>query len=463
MKIRHAIGALALGLVASIAIAHVDDPKLRDRQPPRHGPIIQGSAAALNAGFAAQGIQLKSWIPLNNFAGNPSNANDCWGYVSPSGREYAIIGLRNGTAFVEITNPSSPVIVGQISGPSSLWRCMKVYGAYCYAGSEGGGGIQVISMTNIDGTNTTQPRVSLATTVTTGGNSQATHTLAIDTVSGYLYRAGGGSNGIRIYDVKTNPALPTFVGQWNNVYVHEAQVVTYTAGTYAGKQIAFCCGGSNGGNANTGLYVVDVTNKAAPVQLSYTTYPGARYCHQSWLSNDQRYVYINDELDEGATVSVCTTIVINVSNLNSPTLASTFNNGNPAIGHNLYIGQGNKLFEANYRSGVRVFDLSVNALNPPEIAWFDTYAADDGAQFNGLWNVWPYFPSKTFIGSDIEGGLYVWRFEVPADINQDGVVNGADLGQLLSGWGQPGPTDVNGDGTTNGADVGIVLAAWGNA
>jgi choice-of-anchor B domain-containing protein len=463
MKIRHAVGALALGLVASLAIAHVDDPKLRDRQPQVPGPIIQGQAAALNAGFAAQGIALKSWLPLNNFTGNPSSANDCWGYVSPSGREYAIIGLRNGTGFVEITDPSAPVIVGHISGPSSLWRCQKVYGAYCYAGSEGGGGVQVISMTNIDGTNTSQPRVSLATTVTTGGTSPATHTLAIDTVSGYLYRAGGSSQGIRIYDVKTNPANPTFVGQWNNVYVHEAQVVTYTSGAYAGKQIAFCCGGANGGNTNTGLYVVDVTNKAAPVQLSYTTYIGARYCHQSWLSNDQRYVYINDELDEGATVSVCTTIVIDVRNLASPTFVGTFNNGNPSIGHNLYIGQGNRLFEANYRSGVRVFNLNASATNPPEVAWFDTYPNDDGAQFNGLWNVWPYFPSGTFIGSDIERGLFVWRFDNPSDLNDDGVINGADLGLILSGWGQPGASDINGDGITNGADVGLVLAAWGNA
>jgi hypothetical protein len=46
------------------------------------------------------------------------------------------------------------------------------------------------------------------------------------------------------------------------------------------------------------------------------------------------------------------------------------------------------------------------------------------------------------------------------DINGDGVVNGADLGLLLSGWGQPGPTDLNHDGTTNGADLGLLLSHW---
>jgi hypothetical protein len=47
-----------------------------------------------------------------------------------------------------------------------------------------------------------------------------------------------------------------------------------------------------------------------------------------------------------------------------------------------------------------------------------------------------------------------------ADINGDGLVNGADLGLILAGWGEPGPTDLNDDGTTNGADLGLLLAAW---
>jgi hypothetical protein len=49
----------------------------------------------------------------------------------------------------------------------------------------------------------------------------------------------------------------------------------------------------------------------------------------------------------------------------------------------------------------------------------------------------------------------------PADLNGDGVVNGADLGILLAAWGGSGPGDLNGDGTINGADLGILLANWG--
>ncbi|MCA9284089.1 MAG: hypothetical protein KDA22_02650 [Phycisphaerales bacterium] len=46
------------------------------------------------------------------------------------------------------------------------------------------------------------------------------------------------------------------------------------------------------------------------------------------------------------------------------------------------------------------------------------------------------------------------------DLNDDGVVDGADLGTLLAAWGTP-DADLNGDGTTDGADLGILLAAWG--
>ena len=54
--------------------------------------------------------------------------------------------------------------------------------------------------------------------------------------------------------------------------------------------------------------------------------------------------------------------------------------------------------------------------------------------------------------------------DCPADINNDGQVDGADFGLLLSAWGPcPGcPEDLSGDGVVDGADVGLLLAAWGS-
>jgi hypothetical protein len=50
-----------------------------------------------------------------------------------------------------------------------------------------------------------------------------------------------------------------------------------------------------------------------------------------------------------------------------------------------------------------------------------------------------------------------------SDINGDGAVNGADLGQLLAAWGPcPAPcaADLNGSGAVDGADLGILLIDW---
>jgi hydroxyacylglutathione hydrolase len=51
----------------------------------------------------------------------------------------------------------------------------------------------------------------------------------------------------------------------------------------------------------------------------------------------------------------------------------------------------------------------------------------------------------------------------PGDLNRDGLVDGADLGILLSEWDQGGtsPANLNGDSRVDGADLGILLANWG--
>jgi hypothetical protein len=55
------------------------------------------------------------------------------------------------------------------------------------------------------------------------------------------------------------------------------------------------------------------------------------------------------------------------------------------------------------------------------------------------------------------------RYIIDEDINGDGNVDAADLGQLLASWASPNPgdADVNGDGTVNGADMGQLLGRWG--
>jgi DNA-binding beta-propeller fold protein YncE/mono/diheme cytochrome c family protein len=50
---------------------------------------------------------------------------------------------------------------------------------------------------------------------------------------------------------------------------------------------------------------------------------------------------------------------------------------------------------------------------------------------------------------------------IPADLNGDGGVDGADLATLLASWGGSGPADLDGSGAVDGADLAQLLASWG--
>ncbi len=402
----------ALCFVAALApslAAHENDPKTLPRNPPYRGrgaltgapqqQQLPGGSGPAYLSFPNNGIRLMSWLSLQDLNGG-DNGNSCWGYTSPSGREYACFGSQLGTHFVEVTDPANPNIVAFIDGPDSLWRDVRTYQNYAYTGSEGGGGVQVIDLAGID-----SGVVTLVNTVTVGGNTQASHTIVIDEASGFLYRAGGGSHGIRIYSL-ANPAAPAYVSSWDTRYVHEATIVTYTSGVYAGKQIAFLCSGYNGGWAGPGLDIVDVTNKANLIDLSHINYSGAVYSHQCWPTPDMHYLYLDDELDEYYGYTTTLTKVFDITNLSNPIELPGFGNGNTAIGHNLYT-KANRIYQANYTSGLRICDSTVPTA-PVEIAYFDTYPENDANVFNSLWNVYAYFASGTIIGSDIDRGLFVW-------------------------------------------------------
>ncbi|MFT5286556.1 MAG: choice-of-anchor B domain-containing protein [Planctomycetota bacterium] len=415
---KHALALGLLALFANSSAAHEDDPKILDRQAPYVGRGYRASQAAnprafglsvndagTTLSFDASNVQLLSWLPLGELGPSIDSGNDCWGYVSPSGTEYALMGTSTGTAFVSLAVPTDPQLITLITGPNSLWRDVKVYQDHAYSVSEGGSGIQVFDLSQIDSGIVTQ-----VNTILSGGGSSATHNVAIDEDSGRLYRLGGSNSGMRIYSL-ANPSNPVFIGAWSSRYIHDAQFISPTSGPYAGRQLAYASGGLNGGFNQTGIDILDVTNPGNVIVLSNLQYPQSGYSHQCWLSEDGTYLYLNDELDENG-IKPTTTLVFNVSDPTAPFAAGTFTNGNKAIGHNLYT-RGNLILEANYRSGLRVFDTSVSQTNPPEIAYFDTYPESDSNNFNGLWSNYPFFPSGIVIGSDMEKGLFVWWVGAP--------------------------------------------------
>ncbi|OAB62323.1 hypothetical protein AY599_11165 [Leptolyngbya valderiana BDU 20041] len=447
-------GALSLALSAG---AHENWRKVRDAQPAVEADMWSlgmqqdgGGGAGVDdptASFDSHNVTLLSWIPLSAFPGSHGSGNDCWGYTSPSGREYAIMGLQRGYGFVEVTDPTNPVIIDWVEGPDSGWHDVKVMGHYAYGVSEGGSGIQVMDLSEID-----DGRVALIRNKTQLGH-QSTHNIISNPDSGYIYLCGANiANGGLIAVSLTDPENPTIVGQWSTHYVHDAQVVSYTSGPYAGREIAFCLNGFDG------LEIVDVTDKSNMFLVGRSDYAQLRYTHQAWLSDDRQYLYLNDELDEGDSVSVTTTRVFDVSDISNPQLASTFTTGLPAIDHNNYV-KGDMLYQANYRSGLRVWDLSADPLNPTEVAWFDTFPGSDQANFNGAWSTYPYFDSGIVLISDIERGLFI------VDVTADGagklelsVPGGAPT--EVAPFGQTIQLQINElEGTVDSAQVKVRLAS----
>jgi len=373
---------------------------------PYTGGGLSGSSARAYAEsgdqlFESSRATLLSWVSPREMAGMPQNANDIWGYVSPRGREYAIVGLLTGTAFVEVTDPGNPKVVGFIRGEASDWRDMAVYDRFAYSVNEAGGGVQIIDLRRID-----HGTVRLVGNFTKAGLWTA-HNIYVNPDSGYAYLLGSNvARGGLVALNLDNPRVPALEPvAWDTAYVHDVQVVTYKRGRNKGREIAFAFTGP------LGLHIIDVTDKAAPVTMSHLRYTNATYGHSGALSPDGRFLYVNDELDErfSDAVSEMTTYVVRVGDLSNPVLMKKIGWGLAAIDHNSMI-QNDRIYMSGYTGGLRIIDVR-RPKAPRARGFFDTHPETDAGVFRGAWGVFAGFPSGNVIVSDIARGLFVIRPE----------------------------------------------------
>ena len=388
---------------------------------------VELAVSSCSGGFAAeypcQGIDFISRVPLSSFNGNPASAANLWGYVDlDDNREYAIIGLRNGTGIVEVTDPANPRIVETIVGVTSQWREMKVYqfwnaatnhwDAYAYVTTEGvGGGIQVLDLTQLPTSVTVAATWTGVSTSHTDQISNIDFTTNVSNNPNFppiLYISGANTGGLRFLSL-ANPTSLTEVGSWNTgTYSHDTYPHVFTdaranqcAPGHIPCEVVFSFSGTSG------LKIIDVTNKSAPVTLSTLTYSGLGYVHSGWISNDSNYIFLHDELDEQNSVHNSWIRTINISNLTAPTVSTIYTGPTAAIDHNGYT-IGNKFYFSNYTRGIGILDVS-NPNAPVELSYFDTYPTGNTTSFNGAWGVYPFLPSGNILISDIQRGLIVVR------------------------------------------------------
>lgn len=359
------------------------------------------------AGFPCHLVDLYALVPISELGG-ANNLNDIWGWTDPeSGREFAIVCKSNGTAFVEVSSPENPVFIGELPTHTvnSLWRDAKVYDGYAFIVAESSNhGMQVFDLRRL--LNASDLPVTFDEDAHYGlfGNA---HNVVINEETGYAYAVGSNTfnGGLHIVNIQ-NPLQPVIAGDFAlDGYTHDAQAVIYNGPDtrYCGKEIVFAS------NENT-LTIVDVENKLNTVMLSSVSYETSAYTHQCWLTEDHKFILLNDELDEVQGLTEFTrTYIFDVQDLEDPFLVGFYDGPTTAIDHNLYV-RWNQVFQSNYRSGLRILDAAlVSEGILSEVGFFDVQPSDNNAQFSGTWSNYCYYTSGTVVLTDMFTGLFVVR------------------------------------------------------
>ena len=347
-----------------------------------------------------------------------------WGWTDPqTGREYALVGLTDQASFVDITDSQNPRYVGRLpmteGARGSVWRDIKVFRDHAFIVSDGAGdhGMQVFDLTRLRDVGS-EP-VTFEADAHYDGIASA-HNIVINEATGFAYSvgsSGGGETcggGLHMIDIN-EPTEPSFVGCFGHEgtgrrgtgYSHDALCLIYDGPDreHAGKEICF---GSN----ETDVSIADVTDKENPIPLSTATYANVAYAHQGWVTEDHRYFYLGDELDELRTqFSGTRTMIFDITDLDDPVLVKEHFGESTASDHNMYVLD-NLLYQSNYNSGLRILDVS-DAENPTEVGFLDTVPYAEGPSMGGSWSNYPYFASGTIIVTSGSEGLFMVKYQKP--------------------------------------------------
>lgn len=389
--------------------------------------------------------------------------NDIWGWIDPvTQKVYALAGMTDGVMFVDITDPVNPVIVGKLYESSlnkrfkamysdfitacdlgigntsyaktiqkgSAWRDMKVFKDYLFVVKDYSSrnpqphGMQVFDLKNLRSFNGNFIIFSTDALYDRIGNA---HNIVINEQTGFAYAVGVfdadtcNTTGLHMIDIN-NPTEPKFAGcyadpeppTYHNTpagYIHDAQCVIYNGPDtdYSGHEVCFNA-------AEAAMVIADVTDKNSPFTIGYQSQPNMYYAHQGWLTEDQSYFLMNDELDEVNLGRNTKTYIFDVRDLDNPVFVDYFEHNTVSIDHNLYV-KNNYVFETNYLSGLRVLDgRDVASGNLKLSAFFDTHPevldADEEATFDGTWSSYPFYDHGVVAVNDITSGLFILKTEL---------------------------------------------------
>jgi choice-of-anchor B domain-containing protein len=304
--------------------------------------IRHGSAACeegQSSEFPCQNLSLLSHLSLDDL-GSTRGANDIWGHVDLNdNNEYALIGLRNGLAVVNVTDPENPQVVGNISGADSTWRDIKVYQfynstltrwqAYAYVTTEAVEGLSIVDLNGLPDSISLVRRQETDLSAHNIYISNVDYGLNIATHAAepLVHIVGSNNSGgaYRSYSL-ADPQILGVTLQQNQAtpldYTHDASSLMITDARATND----CSNSDEEGcrvmlDFNEGeLRIWDHTHINSNQELASVSYPNTGYVHSGWWSEDKNYVIVHDELDERNFGLNTTLNIFDISDLTSPQL-----------------------------------------------------------------------------------------------------------------------------------------------
>ena len=369
--------------------------------------------------YPCKDVDLLSHLARSDLSSSPASIADVWGFVDlNTEREYALLGMMNGLAVVDVTDPTAPVEVGTVPGALSGWRDVKVtqrydvgedrWNTYAYVSTEYGGRLVVVDLTELPNhvrlarrSDTSAHNVYVSNVdYTTGVPLDESRAPPVLQVLGSPVDRGAA----RTFDVQ-DPLRVRQVAATGGGYSHDA-----TSMWVSDERAAVCKAKQEVCEVlldfnETDIEIWDYSDQRAPELLSSTTYDNAGYVHSGWWSEDSRFLFVHDEFDERDAELNTTVRVFDLADLRNPELVHTWTGPTGAIDHNGYV-RGNRYYMSTYSRGLTVLDIT-DPLQPIEVGLFDTHPASDDKYYGGAWGVYPFLPSGNVLISDIRGGLYV--------------------------------------------------------
>lgn len=369
-------------LCALLAVPGCGSPTDAGDDPPDDGsPFNDRIEHANGIYFPESCAPSRSSLALLGHLELPEPLLDVWGYYdAASDREYALAGFQPGETsdgglyVIDVTDPSNPTLTATVEEAKAhdvvVWRNY----AYTVTGHFGEEQLGVV----YDLTDPADP--------VPVGTFPSGHNLFVSD-RGYMYKA---LPGVVAYDLEFDPTAPRPIWRDGSTGGHDVTVIDDVLLDF---------------HDFDGTRLYDVSDPFSPLSEQVLESDSVRFHHSGWMSDDGRYLYINDELPSNLNQNPD----ITVWDVAAEEIVATFRDTSSTV-HNSYVVC-DRLVVAYYAKGLVLLDVS----DPTDPTLLDAYDTDPDAEepglFLGAWGAFPYTRSGNVLVSDVDKGLYVFGLE----------------------------------------------------